>query len=53
MGLKVSDEFTVPLCRTHHRDNHNFGDEVAWWERRAIDPVATSRLLWVSTRRIE
>jgi ERF superfamily len=53
MGRKVSDEFTVPLCRTHHRDNHRFGDEVAWWERRAIDPIATSRLLWVSTRRIE
>jgi hypothetical protein len=53
MGRKVSDEFTVPLCRTHHRDNHSFGDEVAWWERRAIDPVATSRILWVSTRRIE
>ncbi len=53
MGRKVSDEFTVPLCRTHHRDNHNFGDEVAWWERRAIDPIATSRMLWVSTRRIE
>jgi hypothetical protein len=53
MGLKVSDEFTVPLCRTHHRDNHNFGDEIAWWERRAIDPLSTSRLLWISTRRIE
>jgi hypothetical protein len=53
MGLKVSDEFTVPLCRTHHRDIHSFGDEVAWWERRAIDPLATSRMLWVSTRRIE
>jgi hypothetical protein len=53
MGLKVSDEFTVPLCRVHHRDNHSFGDEVAWWERRAIDPLATSRMLWVSTRRIE
>ena len=53
MGLKVSDEFTVPLCRAHHRDNHNSGDEVAWWERRAIDPIATSRALWVSTRRIE
>jgi hypothetical protein len=52
MGLKVSDEFTVPLCRTHHRDIHSFGDEVAWWERRAIDPLATSRVLWVSTRRI-
>ena len=53
MGRKVSDEFTVPLCRVHHRDNHNFGDEVTWWERRAIDPVATSRMLWVSTRHIE
>jgi hypothetical protein len=53
MGRKVSDEFTVPLCRTHHRDNHSFGDEVTWWERRAIDPIATSRMLWVSTRRIE
>jgi hypothetical protein len=53
MGRKVSDEFTVPLCRTHHRDNHNFGDEVAWWERRAIDPLTTSRMLWVSTRRLE
>jgi hypothetical protein len=53
MGRKVSDEFAVPLCRTHHRDNHRFGDEVAWWERRAIDPIATSRMLWVSTRRIE
>lgn len=53
MGRKVSDEFTVPLCRTHHRDNHRFGDEVTWWERRAIDPIATSRMLWVSTRRIE
>ena len=53
LGRKVSDEFTVPLCRTHHRDNHSFGDEVAWWGRRAIDPLATSRLLWVSTRCIE
>jgi hypothetical protein len=53
MGRKVSDEFTVPLCRTHHRDNHRFGDEVAWWRRQVIDPIATSRMLWVSTRRIE
>jgi hypothetical protein len=36
-----------------HRDIHSFGDEVAWWGRRAIDPVATARTLWISTRRIE
>jgi ERF superfamily len=53
MGREVSDEFTVPLCRVHHRDLHSVGDEVAWWERRAIDPIATSRMLWISTRRIE
>ena len=45
--------FTVPLCRTHHRDIHSFGDEVAWWEKRAIDPVATARMLWITTRRLE
>lgn len=53
LGLKVSDEFTVPLCRTHHRDNHNTGDEIGWWEKRAIDPLATARVFWVSTRQIE
>jgi hypothetical protein len=53
MGRKVSDEFTVPLCRTHHRDNHRFGDEQAWWASSSINPVEVSRQLWVSTRRIE
>jgi hypothetical protein len=52
MGRKVSDEFTVPLCRTHHRENHSFGDEEAWWQRCAIDPVEVSRKLWVATRGI-
>jgi hypothetical protein len=27
LGLKVSDEFTVPLCRSHHRQLHNSGNE--------------------------
>jgi ERF superfamily protein len=53
MGLKVSDEFTVPLCRVHHRDVHSHGDEVAWWERRAIDPLSSARVLWVSTKGIQ
>ncbi|MEA2908447.1 MAG: hypothetical protein QOJ15_528, partial [Bradyrhizobium sp.] len=50
MGRKVSDEFTVPLCRTHHRDNHRFGNEQAWWSNASIDPVEMSRRLWASTR---
>lgn len=50
MGRKTSDEFTVPLCRIHHRDNHRHGDELAWWKRTAIDPVAISQKLWRTTR---
>jgi hypothetical protein len=52
MGLKVSDEFTVPLCQAHHRENHRFGDEQAWRSQQSIDPLAVSRQLWVSTRRL-
>ena len=32
MGRKVSDEFTVPPCRGHHRELHRSGDEEAWWK---------------------
>ncbi|MGA8422871.1 MAG: Rad52/Rad22 family DNA repair protein, partial [Pseudolabrys sp.] len=28
IGLKVSDEFTVPLCRGHHRELHRAGNEM-------------------------
>ena len=34
LGRKVSDEFTVPLCRGHHRQVHRCGDEAAWCEYR-------------------
>ena len=30
LGVKVSDEFTVPLCRGHHRQLHLAGDEIVW-----------------------
>jgi hypothetical protein len=49
MGLKVSDEFTVPLCRGHHRQLHQAGNEVAWWENLQIDALATARDLWKQT----
>ena len=31
LGRKVSDEYTVPVCRTHHRELHSYGDEASWW----------------------
>jgi hypothetical protein len=49
LGRKVSDEFTVPLCRGHHRELHRHGDEAAWWSKAAIDPLAAARALWLET----
>jgi DNA recombination protein Rad52 len=49
IGLKVSDEFTVPLCRGHHRQLHQAGNEVTWWENLQIDALASAKDLWKQT----
>jgi hypothetical protein len=49
LGRKVSDEYTVPLCRGHHRELHRYGDEAAWWQKAAIDATAAARALWLQT----
>jgi ERF superfamily len=49
LGRKVSDEFTVPLCRGHHREVHRSGDEAAWWNKTGIDATAAARVLWLKT----
>jgi len=49
LGRKVSDEFTVPLCRGHHRELHHFsvrdplfprsvsaGDKIPHWSSRVF-----------------
>jgi hypothetical protein len=47
LGRKASDEFTVPLCRGHHRELHRCGDESEWWRNIGIDPMVVARALWV------
>ena len=50
LDLKVSDEFTVPLCRGHHRQLHQVGNEIAWWEDLNIDALEIAKGLWEQTR---
>lgn len=50
LGLKVSDEFTVPLCRAHHREVHRTSNEVSWWKKYGLDPLAVASALWAQTR---
>jgi hypothetical protein len=49
LGRKVSDEFTVPLCRGHHREVHRCGDEAAWWKNAGVNPTRAARALWLET----
>ncbi len=50
LGRKVSDEWVVPLCATHHRSLHGVGDEQQWWKERGIDPIGHAQILWWTTR---
>jgi hypothetical protein len=49
MGRKVSDKFTVPICRLHHRELHRRGNERAWWTKKRIDPLSVAASLWKQT----
>jgi hypothetical protein len=49
MGRKVSDRFTVPLCRLHHGELHQRGNERLWWQERGVDPLAVAAALWKGT----
>ena len=48
LGRKVSDEFTVPLCSTHHRELHRHGDERVWWAARGVDALRVAEELWMA-----
>lgn len=46
LGRKVSDQYTVPLCRAHHREAHRAAKELAWWQSVGIAPLAVAETLW-------
>ncbi|MBP0113892.1 ERF family protein [Bradyrhizobium vignae] len=49
LGRKVSDEFTVPLCRAHHEELHRHGNERAWWANLQIAPLPLAQELWAAS----
>jgi hypothetical protein len=53
MARKVSDRFTVPICRLHHRELHRRGDERAWWQKQGIDPLGAAATLWARTHAVK
>jgi hypothetical protein len=49
LGRKVGDEFTVPLCRAHHQELHQHGNERAWWANLQIAPLPVAQELWAAS----
>jgi hypothetical protein len=50
LGRRVSDEFTVPLCRVHHRELHRIGNERSWWDQLNINPLPIALRFWQQTK---
>ena len=50
LARKPSDEWTVPLCRLHHKAVHQTGDEKLWWTGQKVDPVPEAERLWIKNR---
>jgi hypothetical protein len=51
--MKVSDEYTVPLCSVHHDELHRVGNEKTWWANHGIEPLKVADELWAFTLRGE
>jgi hypothetical protein len=51
LARKVGDDFTVPLCRRHHRELHDSGNESAWWHDMGIEPLEIAHELWKDSRK--
>jgi ERF superfamily protein len=53
LNRKVSDEYTVPVCRVHHRELHRYGDEASWWAGVNMEPLPIALELWRRSRSVE
>jgi DNA recombination protein Rad52 len=49
LSVKVSDEFTVPLCPMHHNLLHQNRNERAFWRQHGIDALSLAAQLWTRT----
>lgn len=49
MAGKADDRFTVPMCGTHHWQQHDAGNERDWWMFSGLDPIKVALALYSVT----
>lgn len=52
LSVKVSDEFSVPLCAKHHNELHQASSEKGWWKDYGMDALGAALKLWEESLRI-
>ena len=52
VGQKPDDGWTVPLCSSHHREQHSMG-EVKFWDQKMIDPLFVAMALYLNSGDLE
>lgn len=53
-GEKSSDRWALPLCPTHHNDQHTMNEELFWKKQHQLpDPFVMALVLWGITDDIE
>ncbi len=50
MARKVSDEFVVPLCASHHDEVHRAGNEKSWWKSHGLNAIEIAEQLWARSK---
>jgi hypothetical protein len=48
LGAKPDDKWTLPLCRSHHNEQHDIG-EAQFWSALNIDPCNLALAIWAHT----
>ncbi len=48
--LQGHNQRMVPLCTTHDRVLHVFGDEERWWKDQGMDAIRCAATLWRESR---
>lgn len=45
-GERPSDKWCTPLCRKHHDEQHDAGNELIWWASKGVDPFGLALALF-------